>query len=36
MGVGSSAECLELEVVYSAVVGDAIGGPSLPTEVVVY
>ena len=31
----SPADCRELDTVCSAVVGDAIGGPSLPTVVVV-
>jgi hypothetical protein len=34
-GVGSSVDCRELEAVYSTVNGDAIGGPSFSTVVVV-
>ena len=34
-GVGSSADCREFEAVRSAVIVDAIGGPSFSTVVVV-
>lgn len=32
---GSSADCLKLEAVCSIVIGDAIGGPSFSTVIVV-
>jgi hypothetical protein len=35
LGMESSADCRELETVCFAIVGDAIGGPSLSTVVVV-
>ena len=35
-GVGASTDCRELEAVCSAVIVDAIGGPSFSTVVVVY
>ena len=34
-GEGSSADCRKLETVCSAIIGDAIGGPSFSTVVVV-
>ena len=35
LGMESPADCRELDPVCSVVVGDAIGGPSLPTVVVI-